>query len=82
MEITSRCLNDVLGYCRQNRTGTVVSSPTGVVTYTGFGVVCNEDWQNCKDHVKFTDIVKPDAPKMEEPQPVAKKKAKKEIING
>jgi hypothetical protein len=49
------------------------------VTYTGFGVVCNEDWQNCKDHVKFTDIVKPDAPKMEEPGEKVKKEKKEKV---
>ena len=74
--IHSRCLNDCLGYCRQNRTGMVISSPTGVVTYTGFGVGCGEQWQDCKDHFKFTDLVKPDAPKLEEPKPKKEKKEK------
>jgi hypothetical protein len=49
------------------------------VTYTGFGVVCNEDWQNCKDHVKFTELVKPDAPKMEESEPKVKKEKKEKV---
>jgi hypothetical protein len=58
----------------------VQSSPTGVVSYTGFGVVCEEHWQECKDHVKFTDIIKSDVPKMEEPAEPKVKKEKKEKI--
>ena len=74
MEITFRCLNDVMGYCAQNKKGMQVSSPNGAVSYIGYGAVCEENWQNCKDHVKYTDIVKPDAPKMEEPKPPKKNK--------
>jgi hypothetical protein len=80
MEITSRCLNDCLGYCAQNKTGRQISSPNGEVSYIGYGAVCEEKWQECKDHVKFTDIVKPDAPKMEETEPPKAKKEKKEKV--
>jgi hypothetical protein len=57
----------------------VQSSPTGVVSYTGFGVVCEEKWWECKDHVKFTDIIKPDAPKTEEPVEKVKKEKKEKV---
>jgi hypothetical protein len=58
-----------------------VSSPNGQVSYIGYGTVCEENWRECKDHVKFTDIVKPDAPKMEEPQEEKPKKRKVKDAN-
>jgi hypothetical protein len=76
MEITSRCLNNIFGYCAQNKTGRQISSPNGEVSYIGYGTACKEKWQECKDHVKYTDIVKPDVPKMEEPVEPKKKKEK------
>jgi hypothetical protein len=66
LEITSRCLNDCLGYCAKNKTGTQVISPNGEISYLGYGAKCEEDWLVCVSHVKFTDIVKP-PPKVEEP---------------
>jgi hypothetical protein len=66
LEITSRCLNDCLGYCALNKTGTQVISPNGEISYLGYGAKCEEDWQICVSHRKFTDIVRP-PPKVEEP---------------
>jgi hypothetical protein len=46
----------------------------------GFGEICENNWQECNDHVKFTDIIKPDPPKVEEPKEPKVKKEKKEKV--
>jgi len=76
MEITFRCLNCIFGYCAQNKKGMQVSNPNGQVSYIGYGVTCEENWRECKDFVKYTDIVKPDVPKMEEEKSAKKVKEK------
>ena len=64
LEVTSRCLNDCLGYCVLNKKGSQVISPNGEISYLGYGAKCEEDYQVCVSHRKFTDIVKP-PPKVE-----------------
>ncbi len=58
---SSRCINDPFGYCAKGLKGISVSTtPQGVVSYVGTEVRCNENWAECEDHMKFTDIVKDD----------------------
>ena len=59
LNYSSRCINDPFGYCAKGLKGVLTSvSPQGVVSYVGQDVICKKNWLECKDHVKYTDIVK------------------------
>ena len=78
--ISFRCLYCIFGYCAQNKKGMQVSSPNGAVSYIGYGAVCEENWRECKDYVKYTDIVSQRVPRqMEEAVEKPAKKVKEKV---
>ena len=74
-----------MGYCGKGlQSGLTINVVgKGTVSMTGTPAVCEINWKECPDYLKYTQVIKPDLiPIITKEQPVDKPAKKKKSKNG